>query len=177
MLRNVEPMDKISGLPAHPLLVHVPIVLLPLAAIGAILMMVKPQWYERFRWPVLILGAIGTLGAILGASSGEELEDMIRAREGAEGVAGIESHAEAGEFARNIAILFLVLLAAYVVIPWVRSRRAGARSTHAPNDGPSWLRPLLMALVAICAVVVVIAVIRAGHSGADQVWSELTSGS
>ena len=58
-------MDTISGLPAHPLLVHVPVVLLPLAAVGVIVMLIRPAWHRRYRWAVLTIGAVGTLGAIL----------------------------------------------------------------------------------------------------------------
>jgi hypothetical protein len=35
-------MDTISGLPAHPLLVHIPVILIPVAAVGVIIMAIKP---------------------------------------------------------------------------------------------------------------------------------------
>jgi uncharacterized membrane protein len=56
-------MDTLFGLPAHPLLVHIPIVLLPLAAIGVIVMLIKPAWHRRYRWIVLAMGIVGALGA------------------------------------------------------------------------------------------------------------------
>ncbi len=55
-------MDTLFGLPAHPLLVHIPIVLLPLAAIGVIVMLIKPEWHRRYRWVVLAMGVVGALG-------------------------------------------------------------------------------------------------------------------
>jgi hypothetical protein len=55
-------MDKLFGLPAHPFLVHVPIVLLPLSAIGVVLMAVRPSWHRSYRWVVLAIGVVGALG-------------------------------------------------------------------------------------------------------------------
>jgi hypothetical protein len=49
-------MDTLFGLPAHPLLVHMPIVLIPLAAIGVVVMLIKPAWHQRYRWVVLGMG-------------------------------------------------------------------------------------------------------------------------
>ena len=67
-------MDKLFGLPAHPFLVHVPVVLLPLTAIGVMVMAIRPAWHQRFRWAILATGAEGTLGIVLAASAGEQLE-------------------------------------------------------------------------------------------------------
>jgi hypothetical protein len=43
-------VDTISGLPAHPLLVHIPVVLLPLAALGVVGMALRSSWHRRYRW-------------------------------------------------------------------------------------------------------------------------------
>ena len=37
-------METIDGLPAHPLFVHLPVVLIPLAFIGAILVLAVAKW-------------------------------------------------------------------------------------------------------------------------------------
>ena len=37
-----------SGLPAHPLFVHVPVVLIPTTIVAAIVFVVKPQWLTRY---------------------------------------------------------------------------------------------------------------------------------
>ena len=37
-------IDKLFGIPAHPLIVHIPVVLVPLAAVGAVLALVVPRW-------------------------------------------------------------------------------------------------------------------------------------
>jgi hypothetical protein len=178
-------MDKIFGLPAHPLLVHIPIVLLPLAAVGVVVMAIRPAWHQRYRWVVLALGAAGAIGAVLAASAGEQLESRLVAREGREAAAGWERHAELGETARNVALVFLVLLACYVLIPWWLERRAAASPGTPTSVGAAaapavtrtsslgrWLRPALAALAILGAAATVTTIVRAGHTGSESVWKE-----
>ena len=179
--------DNITGLPAHPLLVHVPVVLLPPAAIGVVFLIVRRTWYLRYRWAVLAIGAIGTVGAILAVSSGESLEGQIRAKEGADAAREIHDHAQAGDLARTLAIVFFVALAAYVVIPWILDRRAPTSTPAERGDAtpptattnavdsaaaPIWLRAVLATAVAATAVASMVSIIDAGHSGASRAWDE-----
>jgi uncharacterized membrane protein len=171
-------MNTIFGLPAHPLLVHVPVVLLPLAAIGVVVMLIKPSWHRRYRWAVLTVGALGAIGAVWAASAGEDLEGRLR-REGSRASWG--SHAEAGGTARTFALLFAAVLAAYVLIPWYLERRDRARgdagaavapTEHALGRVPRWLMIGLSVLALGGAAASVVTVIDAGHSGAKVVWNE-----
>ena len=169
-------MDSFFGIPAHPLFVHIPAVLLPLAAIGVIAMVIRPAWYERYRWAVLGVGFAGTLGAILAASAGEGLEEQIVAAEGPAAQEGWEDHAEFGEFARTVAIVFFVV--ARVVRPrpvgsWDTS--AGRSPGSAPSVAPKWLTFGLAALVLVASAGTVYTVIQAGHSGAKAVWCEVST--
>jgi hypothetical protein len=164
-------MDTLFGLPAHPFLVHVPIVLLPLAAIGAVLMAIKPEWHARYRWIVLAFGAAGTLGAILAASAGESLADRIVGVAGPEVARTWQEHADRGETARNIAIVFFVLLAAYVLVPWWQ-QRGRSDGTAASADRLRWLGVCLAVLAIVGGAGSVTTVIRAGHSGSQAVWGD-----
>jgi hypothetical protein len=177
-------METLFGIPAHPLVVHAPVVLLPLAVIGVLLMMVRRSWYEQLKWPVLAVTAVGTLGAIFAASSGEELEELVEDGESRAALNAIQEHAEAGELARTLAIVFLVAVALYVIVPWFLARRAsstpaastadGAVDAVPSRSGPSWLRPALMLFVAVTAVGSLVTIVDAGHSGAESVWDEET---
>lgn len=174
-------MDELFGLPAHPLVVHAPVVLLPLAAIGAVATMVRPAWYARYRWLVLAVTAVGAVAAVIAAGTGEELEE--RMEEGASSAARrtIEEHAEAGEAARLFAVLFLFAVLAYVVVPWFVARRERAVAGDAGDAAdvaarPAWLRPVLMVAVAATAVGSLVTIVDAGHSGADSVWGDLPAG-
>ncbi len=175
-------MDSLLGLPAHPLIVHIPVAMLPLAALGVLVMLIKRAWYERYKWAVLVVGGIGAFGAILATSTGEDLQHKIGQVEGREAVRAIHDHAEAGEMARTLALVFFVALAAWVLIPWYLERRAKAQvasvgaagnADAVPSAGPGWLRPVLMVVVALTAVASMLSIVNAGHSGADQAWKEL----
>ena len=168
-------MDTITGIPTHPLVVHLPVVLIPLATIGVLLMAARQGLYQRYRWEVLAVGFVGMLGSILAASSGEELEHQIGEAEGREAVRAIQEHADAGELARTASIVFFVILAGWVLLPWF-GRRLQARAA-ADDAGartmPTWLNPALTVLVVIAALAATGSVIVAGHSGAAQVWESL----
>ncbi|MCB0973076.1 MAG: hypothetical protein KDB86_00800 [Actinobacteria bacterium] len=171
-------MDEISGLPLHPLVVHLPVVLLPLSAVAAVLLLLRTSWYERYRWVTVVICGIGTIGAFLATQSGEELEGDIRRNEGLDAVRGIHDHAEAGEAARNMALVFFLVLLAYALIPWFLERRKqrAAASDQTTAGLPTWVRPVLMVLVLLTAGISTLAVFKAGHSGAEQVWEEEDSG-
>jgi len=178
-------VETVFGLPAHPQHVHIPVVLLPLAAIGVLVMAIKPAWHHRYRWAVLVIGAAGTIGAILAADAGEGLEEQARAA----GRANTwEEHAEAGDTARNFAILFFIFLVAFVAVPWFLDRRAAAAglknvssgesaATSGASAAPRWLKPLLTMLVIAAGAVSMITIIDAGHSGAKSVWDSVQQGS
>ena len=176
-------MDKLFGLPAHPLFVHIPIVLLPLAALGVIVMAIKPAWHQRYRWAVLALGTAGTIGVVLAAQAGEQLGKRVNDVQGAKAASIWRHHRNLGETARNFGLLFFVLLAAFVLLPWWMERRAAQTtsgqttraSTSAPaTNGPRdrWLRIAVTALAIAGAAVSVVTITQAGHSGSDTVWKD-----
>jgi hypothetical protein len=158
-------MDALLGLPTHPLIVHIPVVVVPLTAVGALATVARRSWYFQYRWVVLMMGALGALGAILAASTGEELEEGERVSQ------AVHEHAEAGETARTVAIVFLVALIAYVAVPWLLARRS-MLDERRDRVGPSWLRPVLVGAVVLTSIGAVATVIDAGHSGASSVWNE-----
>jgi hypothetical protein len=164
-------MRSFFGIPAHPFIVHAPAVLLPLAAIGVVVMVIRPAWHQRYRWAVLAVGLVGTIGAILAADAGESLEEQIVAKEGASAAGGWEDHAQAGETARLFAIIFLVVLLVFVCVPWLMERRADKYPERTPSV-PRWVPIVISVLVVGAAAGTVATVVLAGHSGAKAVWCE-----
>lgn len=170
-------LTTFSGLPAHPLVVHLPVVIVPLALVGAIAALARPSWRPALLPVVAGLSGLGLLGVQLAIMSGEGLEDIV-----GEESAAIERHAEMGEQARPVVFAFFALaLAAAVVVTLLRrgARRTTAEGADTPGSGPTALR---RALVALCALSVLagglstVAVTRAGHSGAESVWEDETDG-
>ncbi len=127
---------------------------------------------------MLALGVAATIGTVLAANAGEGLEEKLRAM----GEANTwEEHAEAGETAQVVAIVFLVALLAFVLVPWFLERRAakaGAADDGAPaaKSAPKWLMPVLAVLAIGVGIGSVATVVNAGHSGAKSVWEEVQSG-
>lgn len=149
-------IDKLAGLPAHPLFVHLPVVVVPLAAIGTLILAVVPRFIARWGWWVVGSAGVGALGAVLAAGSGEALEESVRETE------AIERHAELGEMARNVSlVLFAVVLAAMV-----------ARRFLAADRVRTVVASVVMAAASIGAVVTVA---NAGHTGAESVWEDRVS--
>lgn len=161
-------MDTFFGIPAHPLFVHIPAVLIPLAAVGVVIMLLRPTWWERYKWATLVVAGAGMLGAILAAGSGEGLEEGV---EGTVNRSELRAHVEAGEAARTVSIVFfIVLFVAVVVVPWLLKRRASA------TGAPKWLRPIVAIALVAGAGSASWTVFNAGHSGAKSVWGEVKVG-
>ena len=51
-------IENIGGIPAHPLLVHAPVVLLPLLAVCVIVASIKANWHKISSIPLAILSGV-----------------------------------------------------------------------------------------------------------------------
>ncbi|MBI2684292.1 MAG: hypothetical protein HYX33_02695 [Actinobacteria bacterium] len=163
-------IDELFGLPAHPLLVHIAVVFIPLTLVLAL---VAQAWPVRRKALSLLVGgaaAIGLVGAQLAVMSGSGIQRRV------DSTPLLEQHADLGEATRTFAIV--MFLAAVVFA--VREHRARLGTGRVPRA--KWLRSLLDRRVAgIVASVVLIAsaaltttwAIRTGHAGAKATWSDL----
>ncbi len=149
------PFDLINGIPVHPLVVHAAVVLVPLTALGLIVMAIWPRFSARYGWLVVASGVIATVSSFAAKESGEVLEGRV-------GEPGYD-HAELGDL---MPIFAAVLLVAVVVL-WLIDRSA-------PAEGPAPRRGLRIT-VAVVGVVIALGnlfwVYRVGDSGAKSVWS------
>lgn len=168
-------LDKLFGLPAHPLLVHIPVVLVPLAALIAVVLAFRPAWLDRFGWGLVALSGVGALGAILAAASGEGLEGL---QNEAETVAR-EDHFELGETARLMSIIFFAVVTAVVVLRYLARRRAanGSESTGVWGFIASKGGAIAIAVVLVLsASAATYTVAKAGHQGAKISWEDTGDG-
>jgi cytochrome c oxidase assembly factor CtaG len=160
-------VESFFGLPAHPLLVHIPTVLVPLAGIGVIAMAVRRSLLRAFGGVVAVLAAGGFFGVVLAASSGEALQaDLLEAGQTVSPT--LQDHADLGGSARWIVGAF-----ALATIAWVLVERWRRRSTDERPEGAKKARALaaaLLALTLVTAAGATYSVVRAGHSGASSVW-------
>jgi len=144
---------NILGLPLHPLVVHAAVVLLPLAALGALLIAVSKRARTRYGSLVVVLAVVAT-GAVVGARiTGEDLNGGTNA---------------AGILATHVTYGLLA--------PWP----AGAlvlSSLLLVIAGRSKSRPFLLTaalLTVVCALVSIAIIVVVGHAGATAVWGART---
>lgn len=153
-------MNTVFGLPAHPLFVHVPVVLIPLGFIGALFMLARPSWWERLKWPTVVVTGAGMLGALLAANSGEGLEGAVRDRS----VRGlVHEHIEAADIARGVSIAFFAVLVVAVFGPRFVKALGSAK----------WWKPLVAVALVVTGAYASWSMYDAGHSGAKSVWHDV----
>lgn len=158
-------LEELFGLPAHPLLVHMPVVIIPLAGIIAVVFAFRPAWLDRFGWGLVALAGMGALGGILAAGSGEGLEDSSRGGE------ALEEHAEMGELARTLGIVFFLVVLGVVLARYFARKNAGAGSgwSKLGSKGAGIAMSILLVMSAAAATVTIA---QAGHQGAVLVWDD-----
>jgi hypothetical protein len=173
--------ENLFGLPTHVLLQHVVVVLLPIAAVAALLVALWAWYRHRFGIATLVATFVIAVFVPLTTQSGESLEGRLPESP------GIATHAAAGDRVQWVAALFGLCLFAVVALDlrrrgsmtadlapaesWV-SRRAPASWREA---APSWTSAALMVarvLLVAASIAVVVVVIQAGHTGAHAVWSD-----
>ncbi len=168
-------MTTLNGLPAHILLVHAVVVLLPLAALILAASALRPAIARRMAGPNAVLAAV-VLGLVpLTTDAGEWLERRVPE------TTALREHTELGDTALYVAIPVAVL----AVIVWWRtreSRRTGAQVAVGPGTATrtprrTFLAPTSSTIGVVIAVLAVVAaaatlydVYLIGDSGAQASW-------
>jgi len=169
MVDDME-LEKLFGLPAHPLLVHLPVVLVPVAGLIAILFAFKPAWLDRFGWWLVGLTGVGMLGAIMAAGSGEGLESL---QSGEAETAAREDHFELGELARTLSIVFFIVVLAVVAIRYY-AKKKGADAGALKFVGSKAGAIVAAVVLVLSAAGATYTMAKAGHQGAKLAWCEET---
>lgn len=162
-------MNELFGLPAHPLVVHAAVVLVPLAAIGVLLIAFWPAARARLGVAVVVIAALGTLFAYLAVESGGYLEDQVTETE------QVEEHAKLGDSGLASAVAVLLGAVAVTGLGVYEKRRS------VPDDGEGTRSDrkvlYLRTGVGVVAVVLVslgtLQIARIGHSGAKATWGDV----
>ena len=152
-------IEELFGLPAHPLVVHAAVVLLPLAAIATLLCAAVPRARRQYAPVALGLALVATLAVGLAQGSGEALEDEVDETE------LVEEHTGQGERVLPWSIAVTVAAAVVTAIPVLVRRR------------PAWpARTVTAAVVAVSLLAGAGAtwtVVDVGHSGAKATWDDV----
>lgn len=144
-------IDEAFGLPAHPLLLHVPVVFDPLLTLLTLLLVARPGLRARWGLAWAAFAVFCLLATILTVGAGEAFYD---GRPMVEGV--LREHKEAGETLRLLAIGLTAAILLLVAVDW-----RGMQRTLAIG---------LSVLVAVLALGTGFFTVRTGHLGAKSAW-------
>lgn len=154
-------MESIGGLPAHPLFVHAPVVLMPLAAIATIVLALRPQWRRR-SGVVLPIAAVAILVLTqLTISSGDAFDEIVGDR------VDTTDHRALALTTRWFIVMFAVGAIATAALDRWRDRSA-----------PQWLTALHGLAIGVSVVGAALAtvwMVRTGDEGARLVWDGVIS--
>jgi len=145
-------VDLITGLPWHPLIIHGVVVLVPLAAIGVVLVMFIPK--IRRTYSPLVLGTlyVATIFAFLATQSGEALAERV----------GLPNpHATQGERLLYVVVAFSILFTIWFALEY---------SVRIQKVVPSAIQPVLNVIIPITAIASIVLTVLVGHSGAEASW-------
>jgi len=160
-------MSLINGLPAHVLLVHVVVVLIPLTALALVTAALWPRAARRLGslLPVLALAAL--ISVPLTTQAGEWLERHV------DNNALVRRHTELGDGLLPWALGVFVL----AVVVWWTAGRAAAEPRQGGAAGRAALPVRIVVGVLSLAVALgaVVDVYRIGDSGAKAAWHDAYS--
>jgi hypothetical protein len=151
MLIASEPLGMFAGLPLHPLLVHSAVILVPLVAIGALVMSYLPSFSRRHGKLILIVALVAQVSVFLAKISGEAFSEILDKE--------VEKHAQLGEIAPFVTIPMVAL----IYLRW-RMDRAGS------STGSVAIRRLTSVALVIASLASLVVIFVVGHSGASSVW-------
>lgn len=157
-----------DGLPAHPLFVHVPVVLIPVTIIAAIVFVARTDWLERYGIALSLVSIMAMSSIFLTMQAGAAL----RAALNLQGQAGklISEHAQAAHILAYVYVLFTAVL---IVTFAARRISCGMPTGLGLVDRPLSNRSMFVALRAVLVLLALGAgymTFRTGDLGAKAVW-------
>jgi uncharacterized membrane protein len=159
-------IDQLFGLPAHPLLVHLPVVLIPLTLLLAILCVAWRRGRKVLSLVVALGATISMLGAQIAVMSGSALEERVKETD------LVRQHAELGEATRNFAILVFLVAAALFVREWGSHVKVPGAETVRRLLAPRTVGAVLSVALVASAGLTTVWVVRTGHVGAKATWQD-----
>jgi formate hydrogenlyase subunit 3/multisubunit Na+/H+ antiporter MnhD subunit len=167
-------MTTISGLPAHILLVHAVVVLIPLSAILVVVIAISSRARRRLDILTVILALVALISVPLTTEAGEWLEHRLPR------TALLRTHTELGDSMLPWAVALALVTILVVVIYRRRDRHTNdSRPSGVPeseekgrHSGTGRLTTTVLATLAILvAAGSIVTVYRIGDSGARAAWT------
>jgi hypothetical protein len=148
-------IDRAFGLPAHPLIIHVPVIFIPILGLTVLAVMFKFRWFERHGALVAAFSVVSLAATLLAVGAGEafkaDLEPRLEMNDPT-----LHDHQDAGITVRLAMVILTALLVGLLF-----ARRL-----------PNAARIAMRVLTVLFALTALVMVIRTGHLGAKMAWGE-----
>jgi hypothetical protein len=157
-----------SGLPAHPLFVHVPVILIPVTVVSALVFVTKSEWFSRYGIALAIVSIVAMSSVFLTMQAGAALRGELHLQGHAATL--ISEHSRA---AHILAIVYVVFTATLIVTFAAQRISSGRMTGLGLVDRPLSSRAIFTALRVLLVVVSIGAgymTFRTGDLGAKAVW-------
>lgn len=155
-----------SGLPAHPLFLHIPVMLVPITALCAIACVIRPQWFPRYGIALSVVSIVAMSSIFLTMRAGSALEQRL----GLNGDPLIQTHSHD---AKILAVLY-VAFTAITIITFASHRISGGMPTGLGVVdrllSPALTVIALRVLLVLLALGSVYMCFKTGDAGAKAVW-------
>jgi hypothetical protein len=157
-----------SGLPAHPLFVHVPVILIPTTIVAAIVFMVRRDWFSRYGIALALVSIVAMSSIFLTMQAGAALRAALNLQGPAAQLISEHSHA-----AHVLAIVY-VAFTAVLIVTFAAQRISGGMPTGLAIVDRPLERPATFATLRVLLVVLALGgaymTFRTGDLGAKAVW-------
>jgi hypothetical protein len=157
-----------GGLPAHPLFVHVPVVLIPATIVAAIVFVFKREWFARYGIALATVSIVAMSSIFLTMQAGAALRGALNLQGPAATL--ISEHSQAAHILAYVYVLFTATL----IVTFASLRISGGRPTGLGIvDRLLSRKPVFTGL---CIVLVLLSIVagymcfRTGDLGAKAVW-------
>ena len=158
-----------GGLPAHPLFVHVPVILIPTTIVTAIVFMVRPEWFGRWGIALALVSIVAMSSVFLTMQAGAALSHALHLHGEASEL--ISEHSQAAHILAIVYTAFTaVLIVAFAAMRISGGRPTGLALADRPLSSPA-VFTTLRALVVVLAIVAGFMTFRTGDLGARAVWA------
>ena len=155
-------LDSLFGLPAHPLVVHIAVVLVPLAALGTIAIAFWGAARRRIGWIVVALAFVAFVGCFLAKQSGEALQNSVK------NTAAVNAHVEMADGGTVAGLAVFIGAAGVMVVDLIVGQRTKRKQPALPLQKQA---PMIVGvLAALLALFGSVRIIQIGHSGAKATW-------
>jgi hypothetical protein len=158
-----------GGLPAHPLFIHVPVILIPVTILGTLVCIARPVTLERYGVLLCAVAIIAMSSTFLAMEAGGALSNALHLQ--GEAAHLISEHSQA---AKILAIGF-TLLTASLILSFASYRIRGGNPTGLAliDDvlGSTVITQMLKVVLVVLALFCAFYVFRVGDLGAKAVWA------